>query len=367
MKEHQQDGDAAFYLNRAGARRANGLHRAAVRDFEAACCLLSPDDPRLPEARFLMAMSLLCLEEWQSGWEAYESRFAYSEIARSAVAAYRDCSTLWTGGPIAGRSLVVVAEQGLGDVLQFCRYILPLAETGAYVYFTCHPPLLRLMELAFPTLRIVPNTTLIEADFYVPLLSLPRLLRPQVGAAPYCPGAYLYAAPERVTEFRQKLDRLSLGRRRFGVAWSGNPNFAENDLRSVPPQLMAALLTVDADFFTIQPDRDLTPFRDLGVRNLHDVSAELQDFSDTAALMMALDGVISTCTSVAHLAGGLGRPTWLLLHTRSDWRWGLQDTTPWYPSIRIARQQTAGDWTLPLLTVARDLVQFAPQLSGPTT
>ena len=359
MGTGRQDEDIVFYLNRGGERRAAGLHRAAVQDFAAACHLMPEDDPRLPEVRFIMAMSLLCLEDWQAGWDAYESRFAYSDIARSAVATYREISTLWCGEALAGRSLMVVAEQGLGDALQFCRYILPLIKTGADLYFSCHPPLVHLMQRAFPTVQIIPNTAAVVTDVYIPLLSLPRLLRPQLGAMPYNPGAYLSADPERVDQFRAMIDRLAPGRRCFGLAWSGNPAFADNALRSVPPQLMAALLAVDAVFFTIQPDRDMAPFHDLGVTNLYDLSAELRDFADTAALMTALDGIVSTCTSVVHLAGGLGRPTWVLLHTRSDWRWGLNETTPWYPSLRIARQQVAGDWTLPLLTVARDLVQLA--------
>ena len=349
--------DVEARLNRGMLRRITGRYREAVQDLEVACAQLPPDHPQAGRARAALGMSLLCLGEWQRGWAAYEARLTYPGAAQTCICNYEHRVPVWDGGPVDKRTLGILVEQGLGDVIQFCRYLLPLRQTGAYVYFACYPPLIPLVEQSFPGLKVVSNEVLLDVDVYAPLLSLPHLLQPSLGEVPYYPGPYLRAGEDRVAFFRQHIATVAPQQRRIGVAWAGNPGYVGDKARSVPPQLMAALLdAVDADFFIIQPDANLAPFQELSITNLHDLSAELRSFADTAALLEALDGVLSVDTSVIHLAGGLGRPGWLLLPTDNDWRWGTGPTTPWYPSLKIFRQKTRGDWSAPLLDAARDII-----------
>jgi hypothetical protein len=272
--------------------------------------------------------------DYRRGWAEMEWRRAKSFAPRRVAAPE------WPGGPLAGRSLLVHAEQGLGDTVQFLRFVPHLAGRGAVVHLAVHQPLLRLAE-GFPGVASVCflNGPLPDTDLSLPLLSLPRLLGVDPTNIPAWP--YLAAAPELRAAWRE---RLPPGRPRIGVVWAGNPGHANDANRSLPLEALAPLLALPARFCAVA--RDLPdPAALERFPELCWPACAVADLSDSAALLAEMDLVITVDTLAAHLAGALGRPTWLLLPFVPDWRWLVgRDDTPWYASVRLFRQTRAGDW-----------------------
>jgi hypothetical protein len=262
----------------------------------------------------------------------------------------------WTGREsLQGRTILIHAEQGVGDAIQFARYVGVVAELGARVVFETYAPLMSLFRGRWGVAELMANG---EApppvDFHCPLMSLPlAFLNAKITTEPGVP--YLDAEPEAVGRWRARIggDRLNVG-----LIVSGNPAHGKDAQRSLPLEQLAEGLPEGANYWLMQKqprERDLAflPQRpDIAL-----VSDELGDYADTAALCEALDVVISVDTSVAHLAGALGRPTWILLPHFPDWRWGQNEseTTHWYPSARLFRQTQPDDWTAVRQAVRREL------------
>ncbi|MBM3623612.1 MAG: tetratricopeptide repeat protein [Alphaproteobacteria bacterium] len=284
-------------------------------------------------AQWNRANALLLSGDFERGWPAYEWRW------RSRPAGEAD--RRFGGQPVKGRHILLRAEQGLGDTIQFARYAPLLQAQGARVTLAVQPPLRRLLS----TLAHGVEVTAAPAgatDPGCPLLSLPLVLGTTLDTIP-APARYLAAEDDRVAAWRVCLPSDS--RRRIGLVWSGNPNHRNDRNRSLPLATLEPLLDIDAHWVSLQkdvPERDTATIERL---KLMRVSDELRDFTDTAALIEALDLVITVDTSVAHLAGALGKPVWILLPFSPDWRWltGREDS-PWYPSARLFRQTTPGDW-----------------------
>jgi len=267
---------------------------------------------------------LLLLGHFSEGWREQEWRL-------SAMAP-RFVAPVWKGESIAGQTILLHAEQGLGDTIQFLRY-LPLvrARSGAArVVLECQPPLLRLLSRSGYDV-VAPDGALPAFDRHLPLLSLPFVLgefEPLPMAAPYLQADPVLRAAVR--------ERMGTPRGlRVGLVWAGNPRHARDQRRSVPFAQLASLLRVPGVVGYaphLHPPEELT-------------SESLAEFDRTAALMTELDLVITVDTAAAHLAGALGRPVWTLLPFVPDWRWGLaRDDTPWYPTMRLFRQRQPGDW-----------------------
>jgi hypothetical protein len=322
-------------------------------------------DPAHPGARYNLALTQLRLGDWERGWPGYEARWRFREVHRHPRTFSQP---RWHGEPLEGRRILLHAEQGLGDTIQFCRYATMVAARGGYVVLQVQAPVERLVG-SLPTVRAgFAQTALVGAklpdfDLECPLLSLPAVFGTTVDTVPLT-GAYLGADRERALEKQMKTPyvrpNLRLGERplRVGLAWAGNPKYKADGQRSMPLQTLLPLLRIQGiNWISLQkgpPAEQLTDLpSDLFV---WDGSSHDRDLAETAALIATLDLVITTDTCIAHLAGAMGKPVWIMLPHLGDWRW-MQDveTTPWYRTARLLRQQTAGDWSEVMSLVIREL------------
>ncbi|WP_044564112.1 tetratricopeptide repeat protein [Azospirillum sp. B4] len=299
------------------------------------------------------SLTRLLLGDFALGWRDYEARW---QTGQMAPAKRNFPQPQWRGEPAAGRTLLLHSEQGFGDSLQFCRYAPLAAALGFRVVLEVRPPLVRLMRsLAGAAQVVAEGDPLPPFDTHSPLMSLPLAFGTRPDTIP-APPAYLAADPADAIAWR---DRVAVScpagtRLRVGLVWVGNSRMdlpemvAVNSRRSLDARLLAPLMDVPGvAFFSLQKDAavpDGLPIIDL--------MAGVRDFADTAALVANLDLVISVDTAVAHLAGALGRPVWLMNRFDSCWRWFLERTdTPWYPTMRLFRQAAPGDWRTPLRQV----------------
>ena len=298
---------------------------------------LQPDDR---EALWNRALVLLVLGRFEEGWLAYE----YRNLRHKTLAARKYPKPLWWGKePLKDQRLYIYWEQGLGDTIQFARYALLAAAAGAKVAFSVQGPLLRLFKSFEPAVTVIgQNEAPTEFDLHCPLMTLPLAFGTRLETIPAWEDGYLTAPPDDVARWDQ---RLPAGRRRIGLVWSGSQMHANDANRSLALAKMAPLFQPGDVWVSLQKevrDADRTA---LEASDILDVSTELGDFADTAALISSLDLVISVDTSVAHLAGALGKPTWVMVPFAPDFRWLLdREDTPWYPKMRLFRQSRAGDW-----------------------
>ncbi len=339
---------AAAHNNLGNALRELGRYAEAEANYRRALEI----EPDLGEAQFNYAVLLLLRGDYERAWPLYESRrHEVGHVPRQFP------QPAWTGEPLAGRRVLIHAEQGFGDAIQFVRYAGLIAESGGEVIVECPRPLAKLFRTATGVHQVVATgDPLPPFDLHVAMLSQPlgfRTTRDTIPAA----VPYLSADPARSVIWRHRLGPRH-SRPRVGLAWAGNSKTVLLRRRHLTPIDLYPLLTISGvDFYSLQVGHDLARFRDLeGAAPVIDLTAEIADFADTAALITELDLVISVDTAVAHLAGALGRPIWTLLPFVPDWRWGLETTTsPWYPSMRLYRQTTAGDWSTVVSRAATEL------------
>ncbi len=313
-------------------------------------------NPKLPLVEFNQGAASLLLGKFADGWAKYERRFDTWPAHER-----RHCNLpRWERGmPLQGKRLLVHAEQGLGDTLQFVRYVPLLAAQGATVFLEVQASLRSLISGVTGAAGVfAQGETLPECDFQCPLLSLPFGFGTEMSTIP-ASSRYLQAPPERAAAWKSKLG--AEGKRKIGVVWAGNPNHENDHNRSVPLGEFAALFdSPGVAFFSLQKQCTAT---DAEIVSAHgqvtNLAADLTDFNETAAAIEALDVVIAVDTSVAHLAGALGKPVWILLPFSPDWRWLLgRDDSPWYPSARLFRQERTGDWRAPLVRIREALAQL---------
>jgi tetratricopeptide (TPR) repeat protein len=295
---------------------------------------LKPDHAGAAWNKSLLLLKTGRLEE---GWRLHEAR----KLTDEAVGTGFEDHPLWLGEARPGQTLLLHWEQGLGDTLQFCRYAKRVKAAGMKPVLLVQPLLKAVVQTLDPDLPVfAEGETLPAFDAHTPLISLPLAFGTTLDSIPAEPR-YLSADPARVTVWRKKLQPTT--KPRIGIAWSGNPAHANDHNRSVPLAALAPLLAADVDWTCLQKDLPDADREALG--EIAWFGPELGDFGDTAALIELMDLVITVDTSAAHLAGALGKPVWLLLPTSSDWRWMTDRAdTPWYPDMRLFRQQTAGDW-----------------------
>jgi tetratricopeptide (TPR) repeat protein len=298
-------------------------------------------DPHSPEPRLNAAHLHLQLGEFEAGWRLYEAR------PREGLAARPLPRPEWRGDQaLDAKDLLLVAEQGLGDTIQFCRYVPLLERLGARVILWAPAVLLRLLRTASPTLQCVADTEPAPAcDFHCRMLSVPHALSSRMAAIP-AQIPYLSAEPGRVAYWRQRLGDAGF---RIGIAWQGalsrmdlGRSFAVRELQPIARLPGVRLINLQKGSGT---DQLRTLPTCLNIEQLSPFDEGPDAFVDTAALMQCLDLVISSDTSIAHLAGALGRPTWVALQNVPDWRWQLhRDDSPWYPHMRLFRQSERGHW-----------------------
>lgn len=304
----------------------------------------------------------LLMGDEQNGWPLYEWRWRCAEHGPPPRHTH---IPRWTGGEDpAGRVVLLHAEQGLGDTLQFCRYAPAVAALGAEVVLEVQPPLARLLKvLEGPCLRVVARDDEAPApmaDLQCPLMSLPLALRPWAQAQP-TPLPYLRLPAESVQAMDMPRPGPAGRRLKIGLAWAGNPAQQNDANRSMPLAALEPLTAVAADFYVLQKDLRPGDAELLARWPIHDLSHHLADFAETAARVLEMDLVITVDTSLAHLAGALGRPTWVMLTHAADFRWLLErEDSPWYPGVmRLFRQPARGDWAAVVRAVKSALETWA--------
>lgn len=310
-------------------------------------------DPVNPSYRVTQAHAQLLGGDWPLGWETYEWRLAEktASVPRPAVGVPR-----WRGEPIAGRSILLYAEQGFGDAIQFCRYAPWVAECGARVVLCTYRELRRLFSSLDNRIEFIDEHQSRPAcDFICSLMSLPAIFRTSIDDIPR-EFPYLHVGAVLYERWRARFEAIR--GLRVGLVWAGSPRQSSPESTLVDARrsmarevLVEAISLAGITLVSLQKGKVGMPCSDVV-----DCTAEIGDFADTAALIMQLDLVISVDTAVAHLAGALGKPVWMLSRHDGCWRWLLDGgTTLWYPSMRIYRQPAPGDWTSVLAEVRRDL------------
>jgi tetratricopeptide (TPR) repeat protein len=296
--------------------------------------------PAYAEARWNQSLLLLLTGDFQRGWAEYEWRWKTEQRPRCDFS-----QPLWDGRPLEGKTILLHAEQGLGDAIQFVRYAPLVKQRGGTVIVECPRPLLTLLASCAGIDRLVGRGEELPAfDVQAPLLSLPGIFRTCLETMP-ADVPYLYADPRLIERWRLELGR-SAGFK-IGIAWRGSPTHKSDRARSIPLRCFEPLAGLPGvHFFSLQKGagteelqeaRDRFPVTELGSR--------LEDFMDTAAVTSHLDLVIACDTAVAHLAGALGAAVWVAIPFVPDWRWLLnRNDSPWYPAMRLFRQDRRGDW-----------------------
>ncbi len=309
--------------------------------------------PASPDIAFNASIVDLLEGRFLAAWEGYERRWDLraKNLRRRPV----QTRPAWDGlDSLAGKSILVYSEQGLGDTFQFARYIPLLAARGARVHGVVQAAARSLIGRLSGVSSV--STTCDpwpECDFHCPLLSLPRAFRTELSSIPVN-VPYLAARPDRV----QKAAWLaSSGGRRIGAVWAGNPSHPNDRNRSIPlGALSSALASAGTGWVSLQKEMRPGEAAALSAAGAVDLSGLLRDFEDTAGVLAQLDLLITVDTSVAHLAGAMGLPTWILLPYSPDWRWLLgREDSPWYPSVRLFRQSEPGNWAPVLARVAAEL------------
>ncbi len=331
-----------------------GRHKEALKQYELARAI-RPDDPR---ARYYESLMRLTLGEMPAGWDGHESRLS---LPLGFLARRVDTHPAWRGETgIQGRVILLHAEQGLGDTLQFVRYAPLVAEHGATVLLEVQPGLRPLLEGMSGVAAVhEQGDPLPPYELQCPLMSLPAAFRTSLDTIP-ASIPYLTPRAGLAAAWGKRLGTWS--KMRIGLAWSGSPGHANDINRSVPLSLLAPLLgRRDVEWHVIQRDIRDTDRSALEEQDgLIDHSAALTDFAETAALVSQLDLVIAVDTALTHLTGALGKPGWVMLPHAADWRWmtGRPDS-PWYPTLRLFRQPKPGDWESVTREIGRQLDLWA--------
>ena len=323
----------AIHHNLGTVYRALSRFEEAEASFKRAL-LLKPD---FVDAEFGLANLKLSQGDFESGFELYECRWNLEEgrKARRSFPAPR-----WNGEPLDGKTLLIHAEQGFGDTIQFIR-LATLIQEGRIVFEGQRAlvPLLRRTDGLDQV--VAAGEPLPHFDYHLPLLSLPRVVKLKVDEIP-AEIPYLRSEPARVADWAQRLGPRR--GRRIGLVWRGSQGHVNDSERSMDPAFLSPFLGLEgAQLYSLQKEQKPGDLERLpGVR---DLGPELGDFGDTAAVLENMDMVVSVCTSVLHLAGALGRKAYGLIPHVADWRWFVsREDSPWYPTIRLIRQQRPGDW-----------------------
>ena len=330
--------------NHAGglSNRGNAL-RALKRYDEALATYAAALETGFELAATHMNESLcrLLIGDLELGWQKYEWRFKTENMLQH-VRVFEQ--PRWHGEPLTGKRILLYAEQGFGDTIQFCRYARLVAERGAHVILEVPPALKSLLGQLTGAAQVLSQGEVLPAfDYQCPLLSLPLVCATALTNIPAAPS-YLQAEQARIRQWQARLS--ASGRLRVGLAWSGNPQHRNNHNRSLSPAILNPLMDIPVQYVSVQRElREATDAAWLAQHGIVHFGEQLQDFTDTAALLSCMDLVITVDTAIAHLAGALGKPVWILLPYDPDWRWLTErDDSPWYPSAQLFRQTARGDW-----------------------
>ncbi|MFZ5906290.1 MAG: tetratricopeptide repeat protein [Nitrospirota bacterium] len=345
------DHAGAFY-NMGNTFVAEGQFQEALRCYQKAADIL----PDFADAQWAIALLQLRFGNFEVGWKGYEWRWKIQDL----MAPRNFSQPHWDGSDIRGKTVLLHAEQGLGDTIQFIRYAPLVARRGANVIVECQQELVSLLKNVEGVGTVLArHETSPECDMHSALLSLPNLFNTTTESIP-AEVPYLRTDGPRREKWRQKLSAEG-SRLKIGLAWSGDLRMKYGHERYCPLEKFAPLGTIgDLIFYSLQkggPSRQIfTPPEGM---NIIDYAIEMNDFSETAAFIENLDLVIAVDTAVSHLAGALAKPVWVLLPFVADWRWMLgRDDSPWYPTMKLFRQPSRGDWDTVITAVTEKLRDF---------
>lgn len=342
---------AEAYANLGSTLKDQGNLDGAIAAYEKAIAL-QPDNPRI---EWNLALVLLLKGGYERGWRLFESR-PNAEL-------YRFDRPRWDGAPLNGRTVLVCLEQGFGDVIQFVRFVPRLVQLGGRVVALGRPPLRRLLEGQCGISQFVGiDEPLPPFDCYTMLLSLAGLFHVST-STPSATTPYLQLDVSLLERWRSRVGRAGQ-LLRVGLVWAGNPDHSNDRNRSVPLRSIAEHLAVTSvQYYSLQKEANGADIASRGsALEMIDLTGQINDFADTAALISNLDLVIACDTSVAHLAGAIGKPVWILLPFAPDWRWMLgRSDSVWYPSARLFRQTAPGNWSTPLAEISKELSDLVRQ------
>jgi hypothetical protein len=344
------DPDSASAFNNYGNVMRELGHPARAIPFLQHAAVL---DPRNITTRFNLAVTYLLKGDYAQGWPAYEARWDYEHLAGTEP---KFTQPRWHGEALAGKTILVVGEQGHGDNIQFVRFLWNLHAQGARVKLQVTDGLVPLLSLGGIISQVGRYTDdMGEFDFWVPIMSLPGILGITLDTLPRV-QSYLNADPVAVRAWQQRLGPKT--RMRVGFCWSGRPDSWLNQHKAVPFETMLELIesTPEYEWINLQVDANDEQEAELARAGVTRYPGSVHSFADTAALMQNLDVVVGVDTAVSHLAAALGRPTWLMLNAyATDWRWLTdRDSSPWYSTARLFRQPRRGDWA----TVTKKVAQY---------
>ncbi len=308
-------------------------------------------DPDHAQTRYNRACLLLARGDYQNGFAEYEWRWRTNTASQ-----HNHVQPIWRGEDLSGRSIWLHAEQGFGDCLQFVRFAHMVKNLGANVFLGVQAPLAPLIQNSLPDVTVISTGGLVPSvDCHCPLMSLPHILNLSLDTIPAA-VPYLVPPAERVAHWSGQM--VQPGRLCVGLAWSGNPEHENDRNRSMTLATLAPLLELQhIDFYILQ--KGLSDLDQAAIANHPNLYNGGFDFTETAALMNNLDLVISVDTSIAHLAGALGLPAWVLLAIPCDWRWLHERMdSPWYPTMQLFRQVQAGDWSPVLSAIRQQLLEL---------
>jgi tetratricopeptide (TPR) repeat protein len=344
---------AQAYYNRGTAFLALARLDEALADFERAIAF----KPDYPDACWNRAFTKLLAGRYREGWREYEWRLQADPTSESRRDYQRP---RWTGNrDIAGKTLLLHAEQGFGDTIMAARYVRRVIEAGARVMLAAPPPLASLLRQIDGAEVVTTGDALPPFDFHCPMMSLPLAFATTLETIP-ASVPYLSAPPAHAEKWAQRLPKSGLPR--IGIAWAGNPDFRHDRTRSVGLSRMLPLLSrTDVQFVGLQRelrDGDAEILR--STPQMENLGDALETFADTAAVVASLDLIIAIDSAMVHLAGALGKPVWILLPYSPDWRWLLdRQDSPWYPTARLFRQARIDDWEGVVEKAGEELARFA--------
>jgi FkbM family methyltransferase len=341
--------DAITHSNLAFTLISKGEVDAAIQRYRHAIAI----DPNASHAHFGLSLALLQKGDFREGWNEYEWRW------RGAIEQVKPREMprpQWQGEDLSGKTLLLHCEQGLGDTIQFVRLIPWLRARGAKVILEAPVPLVSLLRMACIADLVVPAGTKVLPNFHfhLPLLSVPVMMRLQEAGIP---AEVPYLAPDPLAVERWRAELAGTLKLKVGIAWAGSPRHRGDRKRSMALEQLQPLLQLPGiRWFSLQVGDRAADLASLPAGTVTDLSPRLTDFADTASVLASLDLVLTVDTSVGHLAGALGRPTWIMVPFAADWRW-LRDRedSPWYPTVRLFRQQQRGNWNELLERVAAEL------------
>jgi hypothetical protein len=315
-------------------------------------------DPSLPGAHFIRAEALLLRGEWEEGWEEYEWRF---QIGGAAPLMPPTKKPQWDGKALPDQTLLLVADQGFGDVIQFSRYITWAAERCPDIAIACSTEVQPLLRQIAPAARqFVRWNDAPDYAAFCALSGLPRLAKTRTDNVP-APIPYLHSNPARAAQWAERLAGVvPKGFHRVGVIWAGRPTHNNDRNRSALLADFMPLANVGGIALLALQKGPKTEQAGgwYGRAPLINIGAEIEDYDDTMAILDNLDLLVTVDTSVAHLAGAMGRPVWIMLPRAPDWRWLLERSdTPWYPTVRLFRQPTVRQWRDVVQTIAGELAE----------